>query len=713
MSRPIIAATETSIPLSEIDRLKQKVKGLEEQLETERTSLKSVSSDRLPQAELTPPTSLDSPSVTDVSVPRDPARSRVWEGVYASTAQSPQKTWYGPSSAYYFISRMNAYLASVFQQLHPDDHIQLKSVAKSFATPDWTPIADENKADVKDTNLPTSTEDYLTPSQEEYFLDLFWQSYHTSLVILNEAEFKVHYKSLLAKPGKPRKSSALVDIVIAVSMQVGMAIIQRNSSRTLNSADVGQDDPSIAGRFYYRRCQRLLNSEQENPTIMTVQCHMLSAIYLCCASFQNMSHSALSLAVRTAHMLGLHTEPADDLPFSQKEMHRRLWWTLYTFESKTCMKLGRPFYADLYSTSCSLPADDNTVASLAGSDFAPLDENATWLTYTLHNTHLLLAARGVHMALYDKYPEIYNGSKGRVIYDDPIALECYAGFLASEIKRLDTWVRSVPNALKTKRIGGGVSLSTDHQPLAVEQFAPIWLQRQRLILELLYHNLAMNLYRPFISFPSLSFDPSPLGSMTRSHATSSVEHGMTLTRIMHQVLSESDALLTGWHEAFQWQWNAALTLAGYLFAHPDSAGTSVAVRQAIDLAVAAFEIFGRSFGAANSAAMVMRDLAAKIDFLADISRNSEAQPPALENPPVDIVSGGPFPEAGALVPPNENDAISMQNMLADSMDMAFSVDTSSNLDMLWPSIGNTSGEWWYDFNNNQGPRLDMIDESFA
>ncbi|KAI0014510.1 hypothetical protein F4780DRAFT_774157 [Xylariomycetidae sp. FL0641] len=718
----------------EIDRLKQKVKELEAQLEKGQSLANAGLAQQTPPASMPTPTSSPPSSMTathiTVPLPLDPAKpQRIWDGIFTSTAQSAGKTWYGPSSAFFFIHRMNAYLTSVFQTLHPDDHIQLKSVAKMFPTPDCQLPSEEQKIDDKEPALSSTSSDYLTPSQEEYFLNLYWQSYHTSQVVLDESEFKEHFKSLLTTPGKPRKPCPLIDIVIALSMQVGVALARRNTlSRAASAkADVGKDDPSIAGRHYYRRCQRLLNSEQETPTIMTVQCHFLSGVYLCCAAFQNMCHTSHALAIRTAHMLGLHREPRSELPPATRELHKRLWWTIYGYESKTCMKLGRAFYADLSSTSCSLPLDDHTVARLAGSNFAPIDEETTFLSYTLHNTRLILAARVVHMAFFDHYSDYYTGETGRNIYDEPASLEAYAGYLQSVFRPLEDWILTVPDALKNKRAHGGVPLSTDRSPLILEEYAPQWLQRQRLLLELLYHNLRMNLYRVFITFPSATPVPSPPNPMVQAHSLSAAEHAMALTYIMHQSLSEND-LLAGWHEAFQWLWNAALTLAGYLFAYPNS---SVAghVREAVDRSITTFEIIGRSFGAANSAALVMADLAAKYDFLASLSPSPAgneipAPPTTLPSAPAaptePLVATAPPPTAqyadyGApftAPPPLHNDPTSMQNLLAGPME-AFAVDTSGDSEMLWPTIGNMPGQWWYDF--SQAPALGpgVIDESFA
>ena len=209
--------------------MKQKVKELEEQLEKQRSEPSLVSTSARSQSyALTPPGSDSAPTPDGIGVSHNVVgkSQTVWGGVMTSTGQSPQKSWYGPSSLFYYINRMNTYLSAIFKQLHPDDLIQLKSVAKTFATPDCNPTEDDEKTDVKDVSQSVSNEAYLTPTQEEYFLNLFWQSYHPTLVILDETEFKRHYRGLATKSGHPRKAAPLVDIVIAVSMQVGMAVAQ-------------------------------------------------------------------------------------------------------------------------------------------------------------------------------------------------------------------------------------------------------------------------------------------------------------------------------------------------------------------------------------------------------------------------------------------------------------------------------------------------------
>lgn len=71
-------------------------------------------------------------------------------------------------------------------------------------------------------------------------------------------------------------------------------------------------------------------------------------------------------------------------------------------------------------------------------------------------------------------------------------------------------------------------------------------------------------------------------------------------------------MLTGWYDAYKFQWNAALALVGFCLAYPVHSQT-MSVRKALDDAIGVFEIFGMSLALARSAAGVMRDLATRVD----------------------------------------------------------------------------------------------------
>lgn len=262
-----------------------------------------------------------------------------------------------------------------------------------------------------------------------------------------------------------------------------------------------------------------------------------------------MVDSSCSLAVRTAYMLGLHLEPPKAMPQREQEQRRRLWWAVYLLDTKSNMKLGRPFLVHESQAMPHLPSDNLEAAMMSGSTFSPLGDSATWLSFNLYQTTLYKVVRAAHTAFYDNAFDLRDG---QTLWDNFPALEAGAELLRPHTTHLEEWVRGVPNALKTKRQNNGSSLSIDGSLLEIEQFAPLWLQRQRLLLELTFHNLCLNLYRPLISLVS-----APTSSIiVEETAITCAAHAIAFTKIAHQVLS-STSILDGWHEVFQWQWKYA------------------------------------------------------------------------------------------------------------------------------------------------------------
>jgi hypothetical protein len=587
---------------------------------------------------------------------------------------------------YYFIGRMISYLDNALQRSHSDDHMLPTSASRCFASPTTLKNGNPENSPMP-ADVPMTT-NYLTKSQEEYFLGLFWQSCHSVYQILDERDFREHYDSLWTASETTRKQSSLVDIVLAICMQYGVGFIPRSDGNGEPTADVDASDATIAGRWFYRRSQALLAEELESPSISTLQCHIFSVIYLCNASFQNMAHSSLALAIRVAQILGLQFEPPADIPRPQRELRKRLWWTLYALEIKTCMKLGRPWSAVMSHISCSLPAHDPGLASLSGSNFGSW-EGSTWLCYTLQNVRLVLAVHTIYKAFYDKCAQVLGNSEWTSLYTSPDSLETCAKFLSENMHGLRTWVQEVPDSLKTTRKHSGQRFSTDRSPLDVDLFAPLWLQRQRLVLELLYHNLALNLYRPFICFSPATNSCAPVAE---GHAISCVNHAMALTHIMHQVLTESD-ILSGWHEPYLWQWNATISLIGFILAYPIAPSTPSA-RKAINNAIAVFEKLGNNFAMAASAAKVTRDLAAKADFLIDRFRIGLVPPDPSQNSNLDPNSGGGRESNSTLQPRDDTSAL-LEDTGEGSLDFAFAMDSFNAFEPLSPNGTNMFENWMF------------------
>jgi hypothetical protein len=680
-------ASTLSEARDEIAWLKQRVQQLEAQLDRKRNDDKSNNnSEHLP----TPTNSSPSGSQDPLSVVADTNYTELKKfpgGIQFRTARSSNDAWFGPSSSYFFVQRLSAYLNLKLSQSFPP-HQLLPISAKENKLLDQPPDGDEREEDLLRRPTPLTKEVstpgvYLSLIQEEYFINFFWQTYHTSqFPIIDEAHFKKHYQSLWVTGGTERRPSALVDIVIAMCMQYYLSTLPSESQGML----VEGKDAMVAGRWHYWRGQTLLTHELESPSISTLQCHLLCALYLCGGSFHNRMENAVSLAVRTAYTLGLHLDPPSNMPERDREIRRRLWWAVYLMDSKAGMKLGRPFMLhDSYVMPC-LPNDSLEAAAISGSTFAPIGDNATWLSFNLYQTTLYMAVRAAYTSFYDR---ILHMQHEQSLWEEDGALHASAETLSRQTQRLQQWADSVPEALRSKRLNNGTPFSTDGTSLVIEQFAPVWLQRQRLLLELTYHHLCVNLYRPIISF---STRPPP-GGLVEEMAVRCAKHAIMLSKITQQVLAET-SILDGWNEAYYCQWNSAMTLIGFLVVYPH-ASLATCCRFAIDLALSVFDNFGAKFAIARNAAKIVRDLFEKIDALAQTSQlqhessssnfsTTDFMDVTSDDLSPDLLIDQPFisnPIFENIYPHEQIDASDF-----NFFDMAVDIDFWNDLDNLWPEI---------------------------
>lgn len=636
-----------------------------------------------------------------------------WEGIYVATARSDQTSYYGPSSAFYFVSRIGCFLNRALQQPCLERQMQPKGASRNVTLGNGH--EDENE---REDGTPTRAAggNGHTPSmnrtQEEYFLSLFWESYHCLEPVVDETELRRHYASLW-EPGKPhRRSSALVDIILALCLQYGYTFIPRDTTKT-TERDASFDDATIAGRWYYRRSQALLTSDLESPSITTLQCYVFTVNYLCCASFQNMCHVVLAQAIRIAQILGLHLEPPNDMPNGERELRKRIFWALWLLDNKTCAKLGRPFLIDASQTTVTWPADDIETASYNGAALGYYTPDVTWLTYFNQMNRLFITVTDIHKALYAKCGEVISSKGLSSFYKDPRAMESCAELLASKLPALRAWIDQLPPAMKTRRRGGGEPFSNDRSPLELEPMAPTWLQRQRVCLELNYLAMITNLLRPFITFYSNSSTYTPIAER---HAAACVSHAISHTHIMHQLATETD-LMGGWTEYFLWEWNAAITIAGFILAYPIHPSTPSA-RRALDKAVDVFDRYGADFAVSASAAVIARDLVAKADLLAGRLRseitsgsttNTESSPAPGAPTPTGVATGvgsflagaitdggmpaapdGPTGDDGlAWLDPSQQDDPSN---FGEFMDWAISVDAFNSFDRFFDQ-SNPADPW--------------------
>ena len=509
------------------------------------------------------------------------------------------------------MERMRTHFERTLQQPQSNESLQPDTASKALNSPTGSMSQGDSRSQSLSQGNGFFDGEGLSRSQEEFFLNLFWQSYHPVIPIVDEGEFREHYESLWSSRSSERLPSALVDIILALSMQYGAPFVPHG-----NAIEGGSDkDCSIAGRWLYRRCRMLLFSEREVPSITTLQCHIYSAVYLENASFLNMTHKTLAVAVRTAHVLGVHKDAPKDVSPSRRNLVRRVWRSLVLLDSKTSMELGRPYLIHTTDLSLDVPEDDDeTGAEKTESTSLPCAlDGMSWLSFHHQSFQLTMAARAINDKFYERCTEIMFSSKETDIYNDPPNLELGSKFLLESVKALETWAQHVPDALRIPRQDKGEPFATGQSPLQLDPSVPLWLQRQRFLLELLYHSIAVGLHRPFIRFQS---GQTPMGQtpVSDGHAVKCFEHAVTVTNLMSQILVSTN-ILNSWQQAYKFQWDATLCILGFALANPASDST-FAARDAVSTAINTFKTLGSyNQPAATSAAKLTRALSDKVDFI--------------------------------------------------------------------------------------------------
>ncbi|KAF3809759.1 putative transcriptional regulatory protein C3C7.04 [Colletotrichum gloeosporioides] len=101
-----------------------------------------------------------------------------------------------------------------------------------------------------------------------------------------------------------------------------------------------EEDP---GRIFYDQARILMADLIDRPCLRSVQAAYVLGVYLMPASAISASYVYMGLALRKALAIGLHLEPDEPgLSEDEKEMRRRLWWSVYSLERTVTIKLNRP-----------------------------------------------------------------------------------------------------------------------------------------------------------------------------------------------------------------------------------------------------------------------------------------------------------------------------------------------------------------------------------
>lgn len=253
-------------------------------------------------------------------------KKKSWENTWNICSNVYHSQLYDSLFSFYFIIKLSFHIDFALQQSHLDHHVQSKATNMFFVNSINSRIDSFEESFVLIEAHMTS--ECLSRVQKSYFLELFWQTYHCTFSIVNELQFKEHYKSLWVtnlSNESSRQSSSLVEIVFVLCMQYDIAFVFRSDVNQVYKTNVDNKNSNIAKRRFYHKCQTLLSYEAKSSLIFILQCHIFFVIYLRNASFLNMTYNTLIVTIRIACLLELNQESTNTLFKAQQKLRRRLW----------------------------------------------------------------------------------------------------------------------------------------------------------------------------------------------------------------------------------------------------------------------------------------------------------------------------------------------------------------------------------------------------
>lgn len=589
---------------------------------------------------------------------KQPYLSKEWNEVHIRPGENAEAIHYGPLSSSFFGYRMEKFLNESLYNSNSEDlfateytRLQVPSSITKWKFEVQSSLIMDEDMELKPGKL--------SRGQEQYFLDIFWQAFHCLYPIILESEFRDYYDSLWRQTDDQviRKSSVLVDSILAICLQFGSAFLTSDAVDGASEESVYHVDKGLeTAHYYFRRCQIGLFDEMERPSILTLQSHIYCVVYLLNLSRFNAAHTILGAAMRVAHSLKIFSQPPQTMSQARQELYIRIWHTMIALDYQISMILGRQPIIDAKNVPPSCPRDGHEQAMLSGSMlFSPNNEDISWLSFNRHSTQLLIKVQAVQASFYQQAAQKLEQRSGNSIYEYPALVEELASYLGREVRAIYDWARKVPQSLKFRRKGSGEAFSTERTALDFDGFSPLWLQRQRVLLEILYHHVQLSSLRSFLRFSPGSSSITPLSDC---HSINCLNHAIILTNILHQVLSETD-ILRGFSSIFQYQWDAALCIIGFVLANPVCPPTPAA-RKSIQTAIESFEYMGKYHPAAREAAQKVCEVGAQAEILVERFHSSLSSRPPPESRRVATSAAVQHKAAPALTPEY------LQGLTADS-----------------------------------------------
>ncbi|KAL5339326.1 fungal-specific transcription factor domain-containing protein [Aspergillus crustosus] len=194
---------------------------------------------------------------------------------------------------------------------------------------------------------PRSVADFLISVCLTHASDIFFY--------LDQAQFLADVDQLYADSASPlRLDSGFMCLVLSVlALGSQWTELERPSSFP---ADLRPDGGDL-GRVFYEDARSLIPDLMDRISLTSIQAPFILGVYSLPDRAVMSAYAYMGLSLRKAVALELHQQ-TDDSKLSErdKQIRCRLWWSLYSLERNTAIKLNRPRSIDPKVISAPLPS---------------------------------------------------------------------------------------------------------------------------------------------------------------------------------------------------------------------------------------------------------------------------------------------------------------------------------------------------------------------
>lgn len=291
------------------------------------------------------------------------------------------------------------------------------------------------------------------PAREiaDALVEAYFDRVHPNYMVFHRGTFQVRYESVWIEEKKPIQEfePGLICSIFMMFVFGAQALEHHDEQKSVQLQ-----------RRYLDLVQSRTYQLLHTTSLLNVQALLLLQLHQHNDSERNTAFMLLGCASRMAVALGMHREGASGgFDPMEREIRRRVWWTLYMFEQNLCTILGRPSAIDDSEVTIMLPNEN----MLDGADCVP----PGYIDYALRLTKL-------------------SSEIKRKIYATPsssmIGGEAPDISLANHLlQKLELWHRSLPAYIRLECLS-----------LVPKQ------RRAVLLLHIQYHHTQSLVTRPFI-----------------------------------------------------------------------------------------------------------------------------------------------------------------------------------------------------------------------